>query len=299
MSERGQGTGANAFSLPASLRLGSLRLQVSDLQRSIEYYTKTIGLRLHRKHAALAVLGTSSHEEPLVELVEKPGVAPVPPRGRLGLYHFALLLPDRPSLARFALHLANRGERVGTADHLVSESFYLQDPDGLGVEVYADRPRSSWPSSGGELRMDTLPLDVNDLVTEAGEEGWDGVPVATSVGHVHLHVSDLDQAARFYATGLGFEPTVSSFPGALFLSAGGYHHHLGLNTWAGGQEPAGGGDARLLEWRLRVPEEEHARAAARSLESRGYEVSLEGDSWTARDPWGVGVVIEVDRATSD
>lgn len=296
MSESGPEARAGGYTLPASLRLGAVRLQVSDLQESIEYYTNTIGLRLHRKHAALAVLGTSRHEEPLVELVQKSGVAPVPPRGRLGLYHFALLLPDRPSLARFALHLAEQGVRVGTADHLVSEAFYLQDPDGLGVEVYADRPQSTWEMSGGELRMDTLPLDVNDLVTEAGDEAWDGVPVGTSVGHVHLHVGALDEAADFYRHGLGFTPTVAGFPGALFLSAGGYHHHLGLNTWAAGKEPAGEEDARMLEWRLQVPGEAEAREAARSLQSRGYSVSQQGDGWRAQDPWGVGVIITADSA---
>ena len=139
------------------------------------------------------------------------------------------------------------------SNHLVSEAVYLSDPDGLGIEVYADRPRGTWQHEGRQLVMATEPLDVEDVVRAGGGEPWSGMPAGTTLGHVHLFVGDLDAAARFYHEGLGFDKTVWSYPGALFLSAGGYHHHLGTNTWAVGAVPAGEGDARLLEWEIVLP----------------------------------------------
>ena len=154
--------------------------------------------------------------------------------GQLGLYHFAILLPDRAALGRFVAHLARIGERAGASDHLVSEALYLSDPDGLGIEVYADRPRATWRYDGQrQLAMDTRPLDLNSLVQAAGGEPWTGMPAGTVMGHVHLHVGDIERAAAFYHAALGLDKVVWSYPGALFLSAGGYHHHVGLNTWAG------------------------------------------------------------------
>jgi NAD+-dependent protein deacetylase sirtuin 4 len=153
-------------------------------------------------------------------------------RGRGGLYHFAILLPDRAALGRLVAHLAREGVRVGAADHLVSEALYLQDPDGLGIEVYADRPRSEWRHRDRQLLMATDPLDLPELARSAGAEPWTGAPAGTRLGHVHLHVGDIHRAAEFYHAALGFDRMVWSYPGALFLAAGGYHHHLGVNTWA-------------------------------------------------------------------
>jgi catechol 2,3-dioxygenase len=228
-----------------------------------------------------------------VELVERPGAAPVPARGRLGLYHFAILLPDRAALGRFVAHLAEIGERAGASDHLVSEALYLNDPDGLGIEVYADRPRAEWRHDAArQLMMDTRPLDLDSLVRAAGGERWTGMPAGTTIGHVHLHVGDLDRASAFYHHGLGLDAVVWSYPGALFLSAGGYHHHLGLNTWAGpAAKPAGEGDARLLEWEVVVPASEDAEAAARSLREAGNDVEREDGGWVAADPWGTALRI--------
>jgi catechol 2,3-dioxygenase len=213
----------------------------------------------------------------------------VPKRGRLGLYHFAILLPDRPGLGRFARHLADSGIYAGMSDHRVSEAFYLTDPDGLGIEVYADRPRGEWRHEDRQLLIATEPLDVEDVLRAAGGERWTGMPAGATLGHVHLFVGDLDAAARFYHAGLGFDKVVWSYPGALFLSAGGYHHHLGTNTWAAGAAPAGDGDARLLEWEIRVPTADDAAAALESLRAAGVPIERSGNGGVARDPWGTAV----------
>ena len=244
-----------------------------------------LGLRAVDRGASSATLAPHAGEPALVELHERPGATPVPTRGRIGLYHVALLVPDRAALGAFLKHLAALGERAGAADHLVSEALYLSDPDGHGFEVYADRPREGWRVHGGELQMDSLALDAKGLAAAAGDLVWDGLPTGTVVGHVHLHVGDLDAAERFYHQGLGLDRMVWSYPGARFLAAGGYHHHLGLNTWATGG-PAGDGDARLLDWTVVVPHADDVAAVADGLRSVGFDVAAAGADLRAADPWG-------------
>ena len=280
------------YRLPAETRLGAVRLQVADLERSLAYYTGVLGLRTLERAADRALLAAHEDDAPLVELRERKGASPAPHRGRLGLYHFAILLPDRAALGRFVAHLAAVGARAGASDHRVSEALYLQDPDGLGIEVYADRPRSAWRHSGRELLMDTRPLDLESLVRAAAGEPWTGMPAGTVVGHVHLHVADTEEAAALYHAALGLDRVVWSYPGALFLSAGGYHHHLGLNTWAGpGAVPPREVDARLLEWTVVVPTAADAAEAARSIREAGHPVAADADGWLATDPWGTTVRI--------
>jgi catechol 2,3-dioxygenase len=272
--------------LPADTRLGHVWLQVSDLARSLAYYEAVLGLRVIERDDASAVLGTVDGQMPLVRLTEKQGAKPMAQQERLGLYHFAILLPDRSSLARFALHLAEIGARAGASDHLVSEALYLRDPDGLGIEVYADRPRSTWRAVDRQLAMATDPLDFEDLIATAGSERWQGMPAGTTMGHVHLHVGQLDEAANFYHAALGLDKMVWSYPSALFLAAGGYHHHLGLNTWAGANaaRPTDA-DARLVEWRIILPSIADAHATVESLRSAGFAVHEEDDEFVANDPW--------------
>jgi catechol 2,3-dioxygenase len=285
--ERPYGIAPAGYRLPDATRLGRVRLQVSDLERSLAYYRDVLGLRVLDRADGRVTLAAHGDERPLIELVERAGASPVPRRGRLGLYHFAILLPDRAALARLVEHLARLGVRAGMSDHFVSEAIYLQDPDNLGIEVYADRPRSAWRHEGRQLAMSTEPLDTRHLAQAAGGESWTGMPRGTTIGHVHLHVGDIDTAASFYHDALGFDKVVWSYPGALFLSAGGYHHHLGTNTWAANAPPAGDTDARLLDWEIVVPASEDSEAAARSLERAGYRVIHEGNArWTAADPWG-------------
>lgn len=278
--------------LPAETRLGPVRLQVGDLERSLDYYESVLGLRPVGRGAGAAMLASNGENRPLVELREHPGATPA--RGRLGLYHFAILLPTRADLGRFLRHLSEIGERGGASDHLVSEALYLRDPDELGIEVYADRPRSAWETSGRELRMATNPLNAADVLREAGASSWTGMPAGTTMGHVHLHVHDLDQAAAFYHQGLGLDKVVWSYPGALFLSAGGYHHHLGLNTWATGARPAGDAEAKLLEWTLELPDSGSVGATAESIETAGYPVEREAEGEIrTRDPWGTPLHVRV------
>ena len=273
------------FRLPDATHLGRVRLQVADLQRSIDYYERVIGLRMQTRTDTTATLTAHGDDRSLVELHEKRGVQPAPRRGAFGLYHFAVLLPSRDDLGRFAAHLASLGLRLGAADHGVSEAIYLTDPDGLGIEVYADRPSSDWQVRGRELAMTTEPLDLDDLVSAGGRQAWNGAPTGTTIGHVHLHVGNLNAGEAFYHAALGLDKIVWGYPGALFLSAGGYHHHLGTNTWSTG--PAATDEqARLLEWEIIVPSAADSAAAAASLTSAGYPTDAEGGAWTVRDPWG-------------
>ena len=272
--------------LPDALRLGQVRLQVSDLAQSLGYYTSVLGLRPRETGAGTASLHAGNDPVPLVELVERRGIAPVRANSRLGLYHFAILLPDRAALGRFLAHLTASGTRLGASDHLVSEALYLRDPDGLGIEVYADRPRSAWRYANGELAMATEPLDTAGVIAAGQGEPWTGMPADTVMGHVHLHVGDIDEASGFYHGALGLDRVVWSYPGALFLSAGGYHHHLGVNTWAGRAAPASEDDARLLEWRIVLPAESDVRAVTDRLESAGHTVVRDHAGSLTTDPWG-------------
>ena len=286
--DREYGIAPPGYRLPDATRLGRVRLQVAELVRSLAYYERVLGLRVLSRAAGSAGLGTADGTV-LVELHERPGATPVPHNGRLGLYHFAILLPDRPALGSFVAHLAATGMRAGMSDHLVSEAVYLTDPDGLGIEVYADRPRSEWARDGRQLRMATEPLDVADVVAAAAGRQWTGMPDGTRLGHVHLFVANLDAGERFYHAGLGFDKVVWSYPGALFLSAGGYHHHLGTNTWARHASPATEHDARLLDWEVVLPAATDVSAAAASLAAQGAAVDWEGTGAAVRDPWGTKV----------
>jgi catechol 2,3-dioxygenase len=266
-----------------------VRLQVADLDRSLAFYEKVLGMRVIRRKPESACLGPYDEDREIVHLRQLASARPVPRRGLLGLYHFAILLPDRASLGRFVAHLAEIGERAGMSDHFVSEAVYLTDPDGLGIEVYADRPRDAWRYDERQLYMTTNHLDVDDLVRSARGEQWTGMPPGTVLGHVHLYVDDIDEAAAFYHDALGFDKVVWSYPGALFLSAGGYHHHLGTNTWAKGAPPATEADARLLEWEILVPARKDAEEAARHVKESGYPVKKENDEWVLTDPWGTSL----------
>ena len=273
--------------LPDALRLGPVTLRVSDLRRSLDYYTQVLGLEARDVTPTTAALHAQGEDAPLVVLDAHADTSPVRMQSRLGLYHFAILLPDRAALGRFLAHVMTTGMHVGASNHLVSEALYLRDPDGLGIEIYADRPRSEWRYAAGELEMASDPLDMAGVVAAAHGEKWSGMPRGTVMGHVHLHVGDLAEASRFYHDAFGFDRVVWTYPGALFLSAGGYHHHLGVNTWAGPNAPRSGErDARLLEWRTIFPSVNDAKAAADRLAAAGHEVQASGDEWIVADPWG-------------
>jgi len=277
------------YRLPESTHLGRVRLQVADLDRSLAFYENVVGLREIRRTTDSASLGAHGEDREIVHLRQLRSARPVPRRGLLGLYHFAILLPDRASLGRFVAHLGEIGARAGMSDHFVSEAVYLTDPDGLGIEVYADRPRDAWRYDERQLHMTTHHLDVDDLARSAGGDRWTGMPAGTMLGHVHLYVDDIANAEAFYHDGLGFDKVVWSYPGALFMSAGGYHHHLGTNIWAQGSPAATDADARLLEWEVIVPTKKDAAAAAQNVKAAGYPVKEEKSEWILTDPWGTSL----------
>jgi catechol 2,3-dioxygenase len=222
--------------------IGRVRLRVADLDGVRSYYERTIGLR-----------GDAAS---LVELIDDPD-APPAPAGSTGLFHLAILVPDRPSLAQAVRRVVQSGHRfTGASDHFVSEALYLRDPEGNGIEIYRDRPRSEWEyGPGGELKMGTVALDVDSVMAELPDGPDPGMPEGTTIGHVHLHVADLGAAESFYAGDLGLDVTVRSYPGALFLSRDGYHHHIGLNTWQGeGAPPPPPGSRGLEDFELLLPD---------------------------------------------
>jgi catechol 2,3-dioxygenase len=233
--------------------IGRVRLRVADLDRLRSYYEQAIGLKTLSADDGVVSLGA---DVPVIELIGDPDAPPAPP-GRTGLFHLALLVPDRPSLARALRRVLESGERfTGASDHFVSEALYLRDPEGNGIELYRDRPRSEWEyGPDGELRMGTVALDVDSVLSQLPGGDDPGMPDGTTMGHVHLHVADLAAAEAFYAGRLGLDVTVRSYPGALFLSRDGYHHHIGLNTWQGeGAPPPPPGSRGLEDFEVVLPD---------------------------------------------
>jgi catechol 2,3-dioxygenase len=253
-------------SIAAATALGPVRLTVADLGRSRSFYEDALGLRARVLDRDTLALGSPAGTSP--PLVELRADASAPPLDRraTGLYHLAILVPSRVDLGHALLRLArSRWPLDGASDHLVSEALYLSDPDGNGIEIYRDRPRDQWRYDGAMLQMSTLPLDLRAIVSEAGAGRdldpagesaiHDTVPAGTVIGHVHLQVADLHEAEAFYNGVLGFDVVVRGYPGALFVSAGGYHHHLGLNTWhSAGSGPARPGSIGLRSYDVILPD---------------------------------------------
>lgn len=268
-------------SLPPATRLGAIQLQVSDLARSVDYYERVLGLTARRVSGDVAHL-TAGDDPELIELVRVPGTRPVRAGTVLGLFHFALLLPSREALGRFIRRLNADNIEFGAADHLVSEAVYLWDPDGLGIEVYADRPPTAWSTRDRQVVMTTERLDDESVMAAAGDRPWSGMPSGTALGHLHLSVEALEPAQAFFHQALGFDLTLWSYPGALFMSAGGYHHHLGTNTWSAGARRPTSADARLLSWTLVLPSPEDVAAAIARVRAAGAQVRDD----VVVDPWG-------------
>ena len=265
--------------------VGAVSLTVSDLGRSQQFYERVIGL----VPASDGLLGAPG--EPFLVLYGDRSAPPLNGRAT-GLYHFAILMPTRADLARSLRRIAEaRWPLDGASDHLVSEALYLSDPDGNGIEIYRDRPREQWRRREGRLEMATIPLDLDTLMVESGDASA-GVPSGTTIGHVHLQVADLDEAERFYSGALGLDVTVRGYPGALFVSAGGYHHHLGLNTWhSAGASPPLPGSVGLRSFEVRLPD----RAAFEHTFERVRAAGIEGETVDGgvlvRDPSGNGVLL--------
>lgn len=280
----------SAARLPPTLRLGATHLTVADVDGSIAFYENALGLHLPARDGATAVLGAGG--EDLLVLVEEPGAAPA---GRhAGLYHYALLLDSRAELARALQRLAATHTTIdGAADHGVSEAVYLRDPDANGIELYADRPRDAWPAPtrpGDGVGMHTLALDLNGLLaTVAGEAPQAHAGPGMTTGHVHLQVGDVGQGLAFYRDVLGFDLMID-LGSAAFVSAGGYHHHLGFNVWMGrGVTPPPPGTVGLRHWTVLLDSTEELGAVRGRAEAAGVEAVDYDGGFLVRDPWGIGV----------
>ena len=275
-----------AAALPATLRLGAVELTVADLDRSVAWYQRSLGLRVQRQQAGEAALGDGA--ETLVVLHEDSHAGPV---GRhAGLFHYALLYPTREELARAAVRLAaTRTPVQGASDHRTHEAIYLPDADGNGIELAADRPRSEWPATLGYDRG-PAPLDFDGLLaTVAGEPPTAQVGEGMRMGHLHLHVGDIDEGLRFYRDVLGFE-LQASLGTAAFVSAGGYHHHLGFNVWNGrGVGPAPPHSVGLRHWTVRLQTASEVAEVRARVQGAGFAVEPAGSGFLVRDPWQTAV----------
>jgi catechol 2,3-dioxygenase len=271
--------------------VGAVRLTVGDLARSRDFYERALGFRATEREDGTLALGVDG-EAPLVELTADAS-APPRPRRSTGLFHLAVLLPTRRDLAVALRRLAEaRVPLDGASDHLVSEALYLHDPDGNGIEIYHDRPREDWPHVDGSLEMATLPLDIDDVITHlppaSAKDAF--APAGTRMGHVHLQVSDLDEAEAFYAGVLGFDVMVKGYAGALFVSAGGYHHHIGLNTWRSlGDGPPPPGAIGLRTFDVVLPGADEFERVLERVSEAGISAERSNGGAVVRDPSGNAV----------
>lgn len=272
--------------LPAETDIGTVTLRVAEADRSLRWYCDMMGMELIDRTKERLSLGAGG--EAFLFLDVRPD-APARVEETTGLYHIAILVPDRASLGGVLARIARAGVRLGASDHLVSEALYIWDPDNNGLEIYRDRPRSEWRWEGKSVRMATDPMDRQSVLAEGLSAGTDRIPMpaGTRIGHVHLQVGDLVEAQKFYCDVLGFERT-SGRQGALFVSAGGYHHHLGLNVWHSLNAPPPAEDAAgLMEFEIMVPDRAALAAAKARLESAGFKTSGDADNVRASDPWRI------------
>ena len=270
--------------LPADTRIGSVTLRVGAIDDVLPFYLETVGLEVVSRVDETIELGI---DQPILRLVEDP-TAPSRPRAAAGLFHLAIRVPDRGTLADALTRIKDRSALTGASDHLVSEALYLRDPEGNGVEIYCDRARSEWRTlEDGRVAMDTLPLDQADLLETA--RGDDRLPAGTDMGHVHLEVTDLGRSVEFYRDRLGLNLRDDGWDGAAFLAAGEYHHHVGLNTWNARREPIG--DARgLISFELVLPDTASESALASRLADDGHQVDR-ADGLAINDPDGIEIVL--------
>lgn len=272
--------------LPAGTSLGAVTLSVASIERSLAFYVDMLGFTLINNNSYQATVG-GADRVPLVHLQEVPNAQPRPVHGAPGIYHYAVLLPSRVALGTFVEVLAKYNIPVGASDHLVSEAFYISDPDGIGIEIYADRPRSEWRETNGQLDMATLPIDTPSLRAAAQGHEWAGIPAGTTIGHLHFHASNLPESEHFYEHVLGFDSILKQGDMLHFFSTGGYHHHIGANTWA--RSAFDGAIAALTEWELVLPDEQ-SKTPIRE------RAGVQGD--TIPGPDGVLVKLSVRRAAN-
>lgn len=271
--------------------IGVVTLAVADLPAVAQFYREIIGLTEIEHSANQALFGSDGR--PLLRLTSLARGQGYPRRP--GLFHLALLLPSREDLGQWLRHLADKNYPLdGAADHLVSEALYLSDPEGNGIEIYRDRPRSEWQfTAGGEVKMATMALDLQSLLTDGNPDRFDGMPDNTNMGHIHLQVNDLAAAVHFYHDILGFDK-MATMPGAGFLGAGGYHHHLGVNVWRSRHsEPRPANALGLRHYEILLPATDSLKPVISSLEVHQINFDYKNDEIMLRDPAGNNIVIRV------
>ena len=269
---------------------GEVHLNVLDLDRSIRFYKEIIGFKVLKEESNKAVL-TADGKTPLLIIEQPEKVTPKEPR-KTGLYHFALLLPERADLGMIIKHFVENKVAIGASDHLVSEALYLSDPDGNGIEIYTDREPSEWSWENGQVVMSTDPLDGESVVASSEGKQWDGLPTGTLMGHVHLHVAHLPETETFY-NALGFE-VATNYPQALFMSNGKYHHHIGLNTWSGeGAAQPSADSVGLHSYTLIYPDKVVLDEAIAKVKSLGTKVESVESSYLIEDPSGNRIVLRI------
>ena len=283
---------SNAFStrIDPQTELGAVRLAVRDLARMSRFYQEMIGLSvldLGKNYVELGVDGMR-----LVGLVSKPEGVSSP--YSTGLYHLAVLLPDRLELGRWLRYYLETGYRLdGAGDHLVSEALYLSDPEGNGIEMYRDRPREDWEIIDGRIKMDTLPVDIQSMIRETPREGFNGLPAGTKMGHVHLQVNNVSTVSAFYQQILGFD-LVAQLPGAGFLSAGGYHHHIGMNTWRSFRGDIAAPNALgLIDYEVLLPDQKALDPILRQLSEQKVAYEQNNGGIRLQDPAGIWIIIRI------
>ncbi|MCK8486749.1 VOC family protein [Paenibacillus sp. MBLB2552] len=285
-----------AHSLPIhpAAQIGVVQLKVRDLDRSVAFYQEVIGFQVLRQNGAIAEI-TADGKTPLLILEADQRYQVLPERSVSGLYHFAILVPDQVTLGLVLRNLIRYQIPVGQGDHLVSEALYINDPDQNGIEIYADRPRDTWQkNASGEVIMTTDPVDAENLLNLSEQSEWHGLPEGTRMGHVHLHVGDLHQAEQFYCGILGFEVTAHYGTAALFISAGGYHHHIGLNMWAGkGAPPAPENAVGIRYFTTELPDVPALEAVESRLAEAKVAYHREGNELRLSDPFGIGIRLAV------
>jgi catechol 2,3-dioxygenase len=285
-----------------STQMGSIHLYVRNLPRSIQFYTQIVGLHVYHRDEHRVTLGVKqspSPKEVLVVLEEQPTFE-VRQHKTTGLYHFALLVPKRKDLAKVLYHLVQSGVMLqGASDHFISEAIYFADPDNHGIEIAADRPREVWEGKLSDILRLNGPLQVNQLLEEIDETPWEGLPVGTSIGHIHLHVGDIETARSFYCHLLGFDEAMMMGNSALFVSAGGYHHHIGLNTWNGyGTNPPDHRTISMKYFTILLPNHQAFEEIQERLKAHHISYIEKDDSIFITDPFENRIRLKVKKASS-
>ena len=265
--------------------VGEVGLKVMNINKMKQFYQEIIGFEVISEKQNSVELGAGG--KVLLKLDAIDGITPKQDR-YAGLYHFAILLPTREDLGKILVHLHQNAIQLGSSDHLVSEALYLSDPEGNGIEIYRDREPEEWNWTNNEVSMAVDPIDAQGLVEAAqkSSEPWKGMPAATVMGHIHLHVSNLADAKNFYVNGLGFEVAASMGGQALFLADQKYHHHIGMNVWNGIGIPALPEKTAGLHYYTLIMEREKRDRLADNLRAMGTEIAEQDKYWEVKDPSG-------------